>query len=210
MIFSSSAAIYASATAAVSESDAINPVSVYGSTKKIYEKKLTEAEKKSGMKYVCLRYFNVSGSAQKGRYPPGSPNKLINAVAGVCMGVRKRLYVYGNHYQTKDGTAIRDYVHIDDVVNANVLALEFLVNKNRSNIFNVGSGVASSVMDVVSAFADKSGHNISFIHRNPKSTETPVSLANISKISMELGWHPSCSGLSEIISDTFKWYQNYS
>jgi UDP-glucose 4-epimerase len=207
IIFSSSAAVYANKDGALLETDKIKPESVYGETKMKFENQLTKSNHEGKLRYVCLRYFNVSGAANPTVNLIGSPYKLMNTAMRVCFGRKKHLYIYGNSYLTRDGTAVRDYIHIKDVVSANLSALTYLLKTAKSDTINIGSGVPSTVLDVVESFSQELGYPVSVKFRPPKTKEQYSSFANINKAKSVLNWTPTQSTLRVIIKSLF-WSQN--
>jgi UDP-glucose 4-epimerase len=199
-IFSSTSAVYESkVNAPFIETDLLNPSTVYGKSKKMIEEILVDYEKAHGLKYVSLRYFNAAGSG----YVATPPSHLIPII---CKRVKNKetVQVYGQNYSTKDGTCIRDYTHVVDIASSHVSALNYLKEKNTSNVFNVGSGVGSSIFDVFKSFEYITNRKVEYEICENRAGDNPYSIASIEKAKKILNWKPIYS-LENIIEDAFKW-----
>jgi UDP-glucose 4-epimerase len=197
MIFSSSSAVYKQTNNTIDENNLIEPKSIYGKTKKIFEEELQKEASKNKLRYIILRYFNVSGRYDK---TEGSSASLMNTITKVYNNQLESLHVFGNTFPTRDGTAIRDYVHIQDVVSANICSLNLLNKSSNCYTFNIGSGTASSVLEVIQTFAKKTGKTIPVMFDQPHKASIYCSIANINKAKKVLKWSPTHSILSEIIA----------
>ena len=152
IIFSSTATVYGNSKKnKISENDKLNPINPYSKSKLKLENYIINQSKKKNIKYIILRYFNVAGADQKLRSGLISkhPTHLIKIASEVAVGKRKKIIINGTDYKTKDGTTIRDYLHVSDLAEMHVLALKYLVKKNQSNIFNCGYGKGYSVKDII-------------------------------------------------------------
>ena len=190
----------------ISESERIIPGSPYGESKQIMERALHWLEKTHGMTYACLRYFNAAGaSAERGE--DHTPElHLIPLVLQVALGQRQHISVFGDDYPTPDGTCVRDYIHIYDLAQAHILALEALDNGSRT--YNLGNGQGFSVKEVIETARKITGHAIP-AEMAPRRAGDPATLvASSDKIRRELGWKPRFPDLENIISTAWTWHQN--
>lgn len=215
MVFSSSCTVYGQPeTLPVTEQTPFKPAeSTYGNTKKINEDILKDAAR-SNDKYqlIALRYFNPVGAhdtAEIGELPLGIPNNLIPFVTQTAAGIREQLSIFGEDYNTPDGTAIRDYIHVVDLAKAHVIAIERLLNqKNKSNYeyFNLGTGKGSSVLEVVNTFekVNKVKLNYKIVDRRPGDVEQTY--ADTTLANEELGWKAEL-GLDEMMKSAWAWQQ---
>ena len=209
-IFSSTAAVYGEPTVVpIDESQSLNPVNPYGNTKAIVEKILGDYDKAYGLKSISLRYFNACGAHVDGtigeRHDPET--HLVPLILQAASGRRENITIYGSDYPTKDGTCIRDYIHVMDLVEAHLLALESLAINQTSNIFNVGSNNGFSVNEIIRVAEEVSKKKIPIVI-GPKRKGDPSKLvADNKKISQELNWTPQYSDLKTIISTAWNWEQ---
>ncbi len=213
-IFSSSCTVYGQADVMpIDENAAIKPaMSPYGNTKQIGEEIINDVSKVSNINAILLRYFNPIGahpSAEIGELPIGVPQNLVPFITQTGMGLRSELMVYGNDYPTKDGTCIRDYIHVVDLANAHVVALQRLLeNKNTDpvEIFNLGTGVGSSVLEVISSFEKASGKPFPYSITKRREGDVTKTYASTEKANKVLGWKTK-SSLDEAIESAWKWEQ---
>ena len=209
-IFSSTAAVYGQPTVVpIDESQSLNPVNPYGNTKAIVEKILGDYDKAYGLKSISLRYFNACGAHVDGtigeRHDPET--HLIPLILQAASGRRENITIYGSDYPTKDGTCIRDYIHVMDLAEAHLLALESLAINQTSNIFNIGSNNGFSVNEIIQVAKEVSKKKIPIVI-GPKRKGDPSKLvADNKKISQELNWTPQYSDLKTIISTAWNWEQ---
>lgn len=211
-IFSSSCTVYGQAEKMpITENAPIQPaISPYGNTKQIGEEIIAEVCKVSNINSILLRYFNPIGShpsAEIGELPIGVPQNLVPFITQTGIGLRKELSVYGNDYPTPDGTCIRDYIHVVDLAKAHVIAMQRLLNKNnleKVEIFNLGTGTGSSVLEVIAAFEKVS--NLKLEHKIVDRREGDVisAYANTDKANTILGWK-SESTLENALESAWKW-----
>lgn len=216
IIFSSSCTVYGQADELpISEEAPIKPAeSPYGNTKQIGEEIISDTCKvRPNLKAIALRYFNPIGahdSSLIGELPIGLPQNLVPYVTQTAMGLRKELFVFGNDYPTQDGTAIRDYIHVVDLAQAHVAALERLLNhQTNSNfeVFNIGTGTGSSVLDVINTFEKVNGKkiNYSFVKRRPGDVVTAYALTD--KANEILLWKPKYN-LANALQSAWNWEKN--
>ncbi len=213
-IFSSSCTVYGQAeTMPINEDSAVQPaMSPYGNTKQIGEEIITDVAKVSGINAILLRYFNPVGahaSVEIGELPIGVPQNLVPFITQTAIGLRKELLVYGNDYPTPDGTCIRDYIHVVDLAKAHVIALQRLINnKNEAKVetFNLGTGVGSSVLEVINAFEKVSGQNLAYRIVDRREGDVTLAYANTDKANQVLGWKTQLT-LEEAMASAWKWEQ---
>ena len=213
-IFSSSCTVYGQAKEMpITENAPIQPaLSPYGNTKQIGEEIIKDAVKVSGIKSVLLRYFNPVGaheSAAIGELPIGVPQNLVPFITQTAAGLRKELSVYGSDYPTVDGTCIRDYIHVVDLAKAHVIALQRLLeNKNleKVEIFNLGTGTGSSVLEVIHAFEKVSGQKLPYKLVDRREGDVIQAYADTQKANEILGWK-AASSLEEAVASAWKWEQ---
>lgn len=213
-IFSSSCTVYGQAeTMPITESAAIQPaMSPYGNTKQIGEEIIADVTKVSGINAILLRYFNPIGShpsTEIGELPIGVPQNLVPFITQTGIGLRKELSIYGDDYPTPDGTCVRDYIHVVDLAKAHVIALQRLVNKknlDKIEIFNLGTGTGSSVLEVIKAFENVSGQKLSYKIVDRREGDVISAYANTEKANSILGWKTQ-STLEEGMASAWKWEQ---
>jgi UDP-glucose 4-epimerase len=207
-VFSSSAAVYASSDEPLSEESPFGPASVYGQTKLMIEEVLEWYRRVHGFRYAALRYFNASG-AMRGRGEAHDPEShLIPLVLQVALGKREHAKVFGTDYPTPDGTCIRDYVHIADLIDAHLLALEAL-EKNDRLIFNIGNGAGYSVREVIETARKVTGHPIPSVDSPRRPGDAPRLVASADRIRSELGWEPKFPDLDTIIASAWEWHSSH-
>ena len=215
-VFSSSCTVYGQpAELPVSENSPILPAeSPYGNTKQMCEEILSDyCQVNESFKSISLRYFNPVGahaSALIGELPRGIPNNLVPFITQVAIGLREQLLVYGNDYDTADGTAVRDYIHITDLAHAHVIALErLLLNKQKSNyeFFNLGTGRGNSVLEVIQAFEKSTGVKPNYKIVDRRAGDVEKIYADTSLASHELGWKSNLS-LEDMMASAWKWQQH--
>ncbi len=215
LIFSSSCTVYGqSDELPITENAAIKPAeSPYGNTKQIGEEIIKDSSVSSNIKSIALRYFNPIGaheSAKIGELPLGIPQNLIPYVTQTAMGIRKELSVFGDDYNTPDGTAVRDYIHVVDLAKAHIVALERLLNnKNKADfeVFNIGTGTGSSVLEVIKAFEKVSGNPLNYKIVGRRKGDVTAAYADTTKANKELGWKAEKT-LEEALASAWKWEQN--
>ncbi len=207
-VFSSSAAVYASSDKPLSEESPFGPASVYGQTKLMIEEVLEWYRQVHGLRYAALRYFNASG-AMKGRGEAHDPEShLIPLVLQVALGKREDAKVFGTDYPTPDGTCIRDYVHISDLIDAHLLALEALEKSDRL-IYNIGNGAGYSVREVIETARVVTGHPIPSVDSPRRPGDAPRLVASADRIRSELGWEPKFPDLETIIASAWDWHSSH-
>lgn len=205
-VLSSSAAVYASSDEPLSEEAPIAPANVYGQTKWMVEQALEWYRCIYGLRYAALRYFNAAG-AQPGRGEAHQPEShLIPLVLRVALGQRPCAEVFGTDYPTPDGTCIRDYIHVVDLVSAHLLALDALHDHDRL-IYNLGNGTGYSVWQVIETARAVTGHPIPTVESPRRPGDPPRLVASAGKIQQELGWRPRFPDLETIIASAWEWHR---
>lgn len=205
-VLSSTAAVYRTSDEPLTEEAALGPTNVYGHTKLVIEQALEWYRQIHGLRYAALRYFNACG-ALPGRGEAHNPEShLIPRVLQVALGKEKTATIYGTDYPTPDGTCIRDYVHIADLVAAHLLALDALQG-DAGLVYNVGSGRGFSVREVIGEARRVTGHPIPETVAPRRPGDPPHLVASAEKIRGDLGWQPSHSGLDEMVSSAWEWHR---
>jgi UDP-glucose 4-epimerase len=207
-VLSSTAAVYQSSDEPLTENSPIGPTNVYGHTKLVVEQTLEWYRQIHGVHYAALRYFNACG-AVPGRGEAHNPEShLIPRVLQVPMGKAVSATIYGTDYPTPDGTCIRDYVHIGDLVAAHLLALDAL-DSGEQLVYNVGSGKGFSVREVIEAARAVSGHAIPVVESPRRPGDPPRLVASPDKIRSELGWQPLHSELKDMVASAWEWHRSH-
>lgn len=212
IVFSSTAATYGDQKVMpITEETLTSPTNAYGETKLTMEKMLKWCSGAYGMKYVALRYFNVAGARRTGEVGEDhSPEThLIPLVLQVALGQRDYISVFGNDYDTPDGTCIRDYVHVEDLIAAHILALKYLENGGDSNVFNLGSSQGFSVLEIIEAARKVTGHSIPEKMVPRRSGDPAKLIASSEKAKRVLGWSPNRTKIEQIIADAWSWHQSH-
>lgn len=207
-IFSSTAAVYGNpASQPVFEDTAPAPISPYGSSKLMTEWMLKDAHLAHGLQYVALRYFNVAGGDPQGRVGQSTPNAthLIKVACQTALGQRGHLEVYGTDYPTPDGTCLRDYIHVSDLIAAHVDALSHLRRGGESGIFNCGYGKGYSVLEVIRSVERVTGAPLA-VKYGPRREGDPVAIvAGADRVRAVLGWKPQHENLDFIVGTALNW-----
>jgi UDP-glucose 4-epimerase len=207
-IFSSTAAVYGiPEEIPVKESSPLRPINPYGSSKVMVEQLLSDVSARGGFHYVSLRYFNVAGADKEARIGQNRKDAthLITVAVRAALGKRPSLEIYGTDYRTSDGTCIRDYIHVDDLSDAHIVALDYLLKGGRSNVFNCGYGHGASVREVVSAVKTVTGVNFPVVETGRREGDPPMLIADSTKLRSALGWLPRYDDLEYIIKTAFEW-----
>jgi len=194
----------------IDETEALIPGSVYGETKYMAERMLMWMDRIYGLKYCALRYFNASGAHPSGHIGEAHQPEthLIPLVLQVALGQRESITVYGTDYDTPDGTCIRDYVHVIDLAEAHLLALEAL-KEGESRVYNVGIGRGYSVMEVIEACRRVTGHPIPISVGSRRAGDLARLVADSSKIQRELGWAAEFDTLDKIVASAWRWHSTH-
>ncbi len=207
-IFSSTAAVYGNpATQPVFETAAPQPISPYGTSKLMTEWMLRDSHFAYGLNYVALRYFNVAGADPLGRSGQSTPRAthLIKVACQTALGQRASMDIYGTDYDTPDGTCLRDYIHVSDLIAAHVDALAYLRRGGESGIFNCGYGRGYSVLEVIAAVEKAHGGAVT-AHRVPRRAGDPAAIvAGADRVRDILGWKPRHADLNGIVASAHEW-----
>jgi UDP-glucose 4-epimerase len=211
-IFSSSCTVYGQPDSLpITEDAPVKPaLSPYGNTKQISEEILADLCAVSDIRSISLRYFNPIGaheSASIGELPLGVPQNLVPFITQTAAGIREQLSVFGNDYPTSDGSCVRDYIHIEDLAEAHVVALQRLLsekNKERFEIFNVGTGKGSSVLEVIRAFEEATGVKLNYKIVDRRPGDVTEVYADTTKANSELGWKASRS-IKDALTSAWEW-----
>lgn len=213
LIFSSTAAVYGMPEAIpVDENAPMNPINPYGASKMMTEMILRDMHlADNDFNYVSLRYFNVAGADGGCRIGQAykESTHLITRVLKTAKGEFEKLQVFGTDYPTPDGTCIRDYIHVDDIADAHVLTLEYLLDKGKSEIFNCGYGHGYSVREVVDTSKKVTGIDFKVEETGRREGDPPILIADNTKIKQGLNWKPKCDDLEYIIKTAWKWENSY-
>lgn len=209
IIFSSSAATYGEPKfIPIEETAATNPESTYGETKLMMEKMLKWCDKAYGMRFVALRYFNVAGAKVDGTIGEdhNPESHLLPIILQTALGQREKFTIYGEDYETPDGTCIRDYVHVVDLIDAHILALEYLQAGNSSNTFNLGSSTGFSVKQMLEAAREVTGKEIPATVVSRRAGDPSTLIAASDKAREVLGWKPQYTEVNKIIESAWNWH----
>ncbi|MBN2900831.1 UDP-glucose 4-epimerase GalE [uncultured Limosilactobacillus sp.] len=212
IVFSSTAATYGTPEhMPIKETDPQKPINPYGLSKLMMERMMAWADKAYGIKFVALRYFNVAGAAPDGTIGEdhGPETHLVPIIMQVAQGKRKELSIFGDDYDTPDGTNVRDYVHVMDLADAHILALQYLKKNNQSNQFNLGSSTGFSNKQMLEAAREVTGKEIP-AKMAPRRPGDPDSLVAASEKAREvLGWKPKFDDVHDIIATAWKWHSTH-
>ena len=207
-VFSSTAAVYRSSDEPLTEESQLGPTNVYGHTKLMVEQTLEWYRQIHGLHYAALRYFNACG-AMPGRGESHRPEShLIPLVLQVASGQRESASIYGTDYPTPDGTCIRDYIHIADLVSAHLSALDALGETDKL-VYNLGSGKGFSVREVIDVSSKVTGNRIPVVELARRAGDSSRLVASSDKIRRELGWKPQRTDLQDIISSAWEWHKSH-
>ncbi len=212
IVFSSTAATYGEPERVpILETDRTEPTNCYGETKLSMEKMFKWTARAHGLRYVSLRYFNACGAHVSGKIGEAHnpESHLIPLILQVPNGQREFISIFGDDYDTKDGTCIRDYIHVTDLAQAHILAMDYLMDGGESNIFNLGNGVGFTVKEVIDTAREVTGHPIP-AKVTPRRAGDPAQLiASSDKARTVLGWNPQHADLKEIIGSAWNWHKTH-
>lgn len=212
IVFSSTAATYGEPERVpILESDRTEPTNCYGETKLSMEKMMKWVSHAHGLRFVALRYFNACGAHRSGKIGEAHnpETHLIPLILQVPNGQREKIMVFGDDYATPDGTCIRDYIHVTDLAQAHILALDYLLRGGENNVFNLGNGVGFSVREVVDCARKVTGHSIPE-EMAPRRAGDPAQLIASSEKAMKvLGWKPQYNDLETIIATAWEWHRTH-
>ncbi|CAN5640624.1 UDP-glucose 4-epimerase GalE [soil metagenome] len=207
LVFSSTAACYGEPESTPILEDAkLQPTNAYGESKLLVEHMLRWMNSQHGFRYASLRYFNVAGAVEGYGEAHEPESHLIPLILDVAMGRRKNIKIFGRDYPTKDGTCVRDYIHVQDLAEAHLLALEALKDKSCL-IYNIGNGQGFTVLEVIDSVRRVTGKDIPLEEHERRAGDPAVLVASAEKIKQELGWKPNFAELDAIIESAWKWHQ---
>lgn len=212
IVFSSTAATYGEPeNIPILESDRTCPTNPYGETKLAMEKMMKWSANAYQLRYVSLRYFNACGAHKSGKLGEAHnpESHLIPLVLQVPNGKRESVSIYGTDYDTPDGTCIRDYIHVTDLAEAHILAVEYLMKGGESNVFNLGNGVGYSVREVIETARKVTGHPISAVEIPRRAGDPARLVASGEKAKTVLGWEPKITSLEDIIRSAWVWHSTH-
>ncbi len=206
IVFSSTCAVYGlPERVPITEQETCKPANPYGESKRMFEKILEWHGRRDGIRAVCLRYFNAAGASGRRGEDHDPETHLIPNVLKVALGQAPAVSIFGTDYPTPDGTCIRDFIHIDDLALAHVLALE----KKVSGAFNLGNGSGYSVRQVIEAARTVTGHPIPTKVASRRPGDPPVLVADAGRAKRELGWEPQIPDLTDIIRSAWEWARQH-
>ena len=208
IIFSSTASVYGNARhEKVYENNKLKPLNPYAKSKYKLENYLIKNSKSNNFKYIILRYFNVAGAEKKlrtGLISKSSTN-LIKVICEVAVGKRKKLKINGNDYSTKDGTPVRDFIHVSDLAEIHYLTAKYLIENNKSKIFNCGYGKGYSVLEVVDNMNSIIKKKIPIIFGKRRNKDIEISISSTKKFHKYIKWKPKFNNLKYILKTSFEW-----
>ena len=211
IVFSSTAATYGEPESIpIIETDRTLPTNPYGETKLAMEKMMKWADSAHGIKYIALRYFNVAGAHENAIIGEDHDPEthLIPLILQVPLGKRESIAIFGDDYDTQDGTCVRDYIHVTDLVDAHILALNSLRDGAPSNVYNLGNGEGFSVKEMVEAARRVTLHPIPAVICPRRAGDPSVLIASSKKAREKLGWEPKFSSIDDIIASAWNWHKN--
>mgnify|MGYP001652923207 FL=1 len=212
IVFSSTAATYGEPeNDIIVESDNTNPTNPYGETKLTVEKMLKWADNAYGIKFVALRYFNAAGAHISGKIGEdhNPETHLIPIILQTALGQREKMFIFGDDYDTPDGTCVRDYIHVTDLADAHIKALEKLFRTNESGIYNLGNGKGFSVKEVIEKAKKITGKDFKVEIEARRSGDPSTLIASSEKAIKELGWQPKFNTLDKIIETAWNWHKDH-
>ena len=212
IVFSSTAATYGEPERVpILETDRTVPTNCYGQTKLSMEQMMSWVSQAHGLRYVALRYFNACGAHPSGAIGEAHDPEthLVPIILQVPNGKREHVSIFGDDYPTKDGTCVRDYIHVTDLAQAHILALDYLLKGGENNVFNLGNGVGFSVKEVIDVAREVTGHPIPAVI-SPRRAGDPAQLIASSQKAIDvLGWQPRYNDLNTIIATAWAWHRSH-
>lgn len=208
IVFSSSAAVYGEPELTpMPESHPLRPVNPYGTSKQMIERVLQDYARAYNLHSVSLRYFNAAGADEGGEIGEAHPieTHLIPLVLEAAAGKRHFIAIYGDRYPTRDGTCIRDYIHVSDLADAHILALRYLDNSVGAHAFNLGNGAGTTVREVIEVARRVTGNAVPARIELPRPGDPAILLADASRARQLLGWQPVRSGVDQMVSSAWNW-----
>ncbi|MBA2411099.1 MAG: UDP-glucose 4-epimerase GalE [Gammaproteobacteria bacterium] len=212
LVFSSTCATYGlPQSAAISEDHPQQPINPYGASKLMIERMLKDFDQAYDFRHVALRYFNAAGADPEGDIGENHEPEthLIPLVIQTALGKRSHVDIYGADYETPDGTAVRDYIHVTDLAKAHVQALKYLERGRNSVMLNLGVGRGCSVREVIRCVEAVTGKSISVREMPKRAGDPPILVADARRADEILGWRPVCSGLEDIVDTAWRWHSRH-
>lgn len=212
IVFSSTAAVYGEPEVTpITEDMETAPTNAYGETKLTMEKMMNWTKKAYGINYVALRYFNVAGARESGDIGEDHDPEthLIPIVLEVALEKRPYITIFGDDYDTEDGTCIRDYIHVEDLIDAHLLALNYLQNGGKSDVFNLGSNTGFSVKEIIRAARRVTKKTIPEKIGNRRAGDPSILIASSEKAKSLLNWHPTKTSIEQLIQDAWNWHVHH-
>lgn len=210
LIFSSTAAVFGQPQSAlIDENHPVHPINPYGASKLMVERVLADAAQAYGLKSVSLRYFNAAGADHSGSIGESHDPEthLIPNILRAALGQGSKLKIFGDNYDTRDGTCVRDYVHVNDLACAHLKAIEYLKNRPGAHLFNLGNGRGFTVLEVIEAACRITGVDIGFERAPRREGDPSVLVASNMKARNQLGWMPTMSDIDTIIETAWRWHR---
>jgi UDP-glucose 4-epimerase len=210
LVFSSTAAVFGNPeTALIDENHPTRPINPYGASKLMVERVLADAAQAYGLRSVTLRYFNAAGADRSGDLGESHEPEthLIPNVLRAALGGGTTLKVFGDDYATRDGTCVRDYIHVNDLASAHLKGIEFMVDHDGAHVFNLGNGQGFTVLEVIDAARCVTGVDITFERAPRRAGDPPVLVASSSKARKLLGWKPVFTDMSAIVESAWRWHR---
>jgi UDP-glucose-4-epimerase GalE len=211
-VFSSSAAVYGEPrTVPITEDHPVGPINPYGEIKRAFEEALASHRTAHGLRATCLRYFNAAGAAPDGSLGEDHDpeHHLIPLALAAASGRRPSLSIFGTDYPTRDGTCVRDFIHVQDLARAHVLALEALLSGERGAVYNLGSERGSSVREVVETAGEVTGMEIQVLEEGRRPGDPATLVASCARAREALGWKAARGDLRTIIQDAWQWHGSH-
>ncbi len=211
IIFSSTCATYGVPDKMpITEDMPQKPVNPYGATKWMVERILEDYRKAYGINYCCLRYFNAAGADPEGELGESHmpETHLIPLILDAASGKRESISIFGTDYPTKDGTCIRDYIHVSDLADAHIQALEYLIKGGESSCFNLGNGNGDSVQHVIEVAKQVTGRKIKVKEEKRRAGDPPILIGSAKKAAKILGWEPKYAEIETIMEHAWRWHEN--
>lgn len=212
IVFSSTAAAYGEPERVpIQEDDPTVPTNCYGQTKLAMEQMMSWVSRAGILRYVALRYFNAAGAHPSGLIGEAHQPEthLIPLVLQVPNGQREKVFIFGEDYPTRDGTCVRDYIHVCDLAQAHILALDYLLRSGENNVFNLGNGVGFTVKEVIDVCRSVTGHPIPAQAEGRRAGDPAQLIASSDKAKQVLGWKPAFDSLETIVSTAWNWHKNH-
>ena len=211
IIFSSTAAVYGEPTVVpIPEDHLKNPTNPYGLSKWCFEHYLGIVDRQKKIRSISLRYFNAAGAALDGNHGEAHAPEIHIIPLGLFAAMNnKEFYLYGDDYPTKDGSCVRDYIHIEDLCRAHILGLDALERGHKTDVFNVGTGVGITNKEVIAEIKKQTGVDFPVAIKSRRPGDPAVLIADPAKLKKELNWEPMCSDISTIVGSAWKWHSKH-